>query len=245
MPMRAGFESMRGRERAVVVALLLLVVADLLAVAFSIAELRMLDRLIAGEPVSDAEIDASNARVTAIGSIQTAFLIAAAVFFIRWLRLAYRNADVVAPGLRRYGHGWAIGAWFVPILNLWRPKKIVNDAWRAGAPAGDPYAAPLPAWLNLWWAGWLLTNVLAQVAGRLALRQDTNAELRTLDLWYLASDGTDVVAALLAVLVVRRISARIEERGAAAPPPAPAWQPPVAAGAGAGWSPDAPERPGS
>ena len=241
--MREGDESMRGRERAVVVALLTLVVVDLVAVVFSVVELAMLDRLIAGEPVSDSEIDASNTRASSIGVIQTVLLIAAGVFFIRWLRLAYRNADVVAPGVRRYKHGWAIGAWFVPFLNIWRPKQIVNDVWRAGDPSSAPYAGPLPAWLNLWWAAWLLTNVLGQVAGRLSLRQDTNEELRTVDYWYIASDATDAVAALLAILVVRRISARLEERGASAPPPPTAWQPPAApAGVGSGWSPDAPER---
>lgn len=241
--MREGYESMRGRERAVVAALLILIAVDLVAVVFSIVELRMLDRLMAGQPVSDSEIDASNARASAIGAIQTAMLIAVAVFFIRWLRLAYRNADAVAPGVRRYGHGWAIGAWFVPFLNIWRPKQIVNDAWRAGDPSSAPYTAQLPAWLNLWWAAWLLTNVLGQVAGRLALRQDTNEELHTVDYWYIASDATDAVAAVLAILVVRRISARLEERGTSAPPPPPAWQPPVAAAAvGPGWSPDAPER---
>jgi hypothetical protein len=240
--MRAGYESMRGRERAVVAAFVMLIVADLVAVVFSIVELAMLDRLIAGEPVSDSEIDASNGRQAAIGGIQTVLLIAVAVLFIRWLRLAYRNADVVAPGLRRYGHGWAIGAWFVPFLNLWRPKQIVNDVWRAGDPSGEPYAAPLPAWLNLWWAGWLLTSALAQVAARLSFQQDTNEELRTVDYWYVASDATDVVAALLAILVVRRISARLEARGAAGPPPSSEWQPPTAAGVGTGWSPAAPER---
>src|SRR5687768_17653176 len=142
--MLQGYESMRGRERAVVAAFCALIAVDLIAVVFSILELGLIDRLIAGEPVSDSEIDASDARQSAIGLIQTALLIAVAVFFIRWLRLAYRNADVVAPGVRRYKHGWAIGAWFVPFLNLWRPKQIVNDAWRAGDQSGAPHAAPLP-----------------------------------------------------------------------------------------------------
>jgi hypothetical protein len=237
---------MRGRERAVVAALLTLIAVDVVAIVFTVLELAMLDRLIGGEPVSDSEVDASNARARAIGVIQTVLLIAIAVFFIRWLRLGYRNADVLAPGLRRYGHGWAIGAWFVPFLNLWRPKQIVNDVWRAGDSTGAPYATPLPSWLNLWWAVWLLDNLLAQVAGRLALRQDTNEELRTVDYWYIVSDATDVVAALLAILVVRRITARLDERAAAVPPPAAPseWLPPATAATGSGWSPDAPERPG-
>ena len=242
--MLQGYESMRGRERAVVAAFCALIAVDLIAVVFSILELGLLDRLIAGEQVSDSQIDASDTRQSAIGLIQTALLIAVAVFFIRWLRLAYRNADVVAPDVRRYKHGWAIGAWFVPFLNLWRPKQIVNDVWRAGEASGAPHAAPLPAWLNIWWVAWLITNVLAQVAGRLALRQDTNEELRTVDYWYIASDATDAVAAALAIVVVRRISARLEERGAAAPPPPTAWQPPAApSSVGSGWTPGAPERP--
>ena len=53
--------------------------------------------------------------------------------FIRWLSRAYKNLDVAAPGFRRYGHGWAIGSWFVPFLNLWRPKEIINDIHRGGS----------------------------------------------------------------------------------------------------------------
>ncbi len=49
--------------------------------------------------------------------------------------------DAVAPTERRYGHGWAIGGWFVPILNFWRPMQVVNDVWRAG---GWPRSSVLP-----------------------------------------------------------------------------------------------------
>jgi hypothetical protein len=240
---REGYESMRRRTRAIVVLLCAVIAIDLVAVGSTIAELSLLDRFDAGEVVPDSELDANDDRQAAVGLVQTVLLLATAVFFIRWLRLAYRNADVVAPGLRRYGHGWAIGAWFVPVLNLWRPKQIVNDAWRAGDSSGTPYTARLPALLNVWWAGWILTNLLGQVAARLAFRQDTVEELRTVDAWYIASDATDAVVALLALLVVRRITERLEARGAEAPAPLP-WQPPQApVASGADWSPTAPERP--
>jgi hypothetical protein len=241
---RDGYESMQRRTRAVAVLLGAVIVIDVVAIGSTILELRLLDRVDAGEPVSDSQLQANDDRQAAVGLVQTALLFATAVFFIRWLRLAYRNTDVVAPGLRRYGHGWAIGAWFVPFLNLWRPKQIVNDVWRAGDPSGTPYAAGLPALLNIWWTGWIVTNVLAQVAAQLAFRQDTAEELRTVDAWYIASDATDATVALMALLVVRRITERLDARGAEAPPAPPEWQPPQAAVAsGAGWSPAAPERP--
>ena len=167
-------------------------------------------------------------RQGAVGLVQAALLVAAAVMFIRWLRLCYRNTDVIAPGLRRYGHGWAIGAWFVPFLNLWRPKQIVNDIWRAGEPSGSPHAAELPVLLNLWWAGWIVANVLGQIAGRLAFSQETLDELRTVDALYIASDAFDAIVAVLAILVVRRITRRLEDRGALAEDAPAGWAPPQA-----------------
>jgi hypothetical protein len=86
--MRPGYAPVRGRERAVIALLAAVVVVDLVAVASSIAELNLLDRVDAGERVSDSELDDNDARQGAIGLVQTAFLIATAVFFIRWLRLA-------------------------------------------------------------------------------------------------------------------------------------------------------------
>ena len=236
---------MRGRERLVVAVLFAVIALDVGAVASSFAELSLLDRIDAGEPISDAEADDNDLRQGAVGLVQTVLLLAAAVLFIRWLRLAYRNTDVIAPGLRRYGHGWAIGAWFVPFLNLWRPKQIVNDTWRAGAPSGSPYDAELPLLLNLWWAGWIVSSVLSQIAGRLAFSQDTLEELRTVDALYIASDAADALVAVLALLVVRRISRRLDERGAVAEDAPAGWAPPLAPAPSSGpWSPQAPERPG-
>ena len=52
-------------------------------------------------------------------------------FLIWWWR-AYSNLPAITGQELRFGRGWAIGAWFVPILNLWRPKQIGNDIWRGG-----------------------------------------------------------------------------------------------------------------
>jgi hypothetical protein len=55
--------------------------------------------------------------------------------FIWWFHRAYKNlASLGATGLR-YGAGWAIGGWFIPLANLVLPKRIANDLWRASDPA--------------------------------------------------------------------------------------------------------------
>jgi hypothetical protein len=232
--MREGYESLRGRQRAVVVVFALIVLVDLVAVWSSFAELNLIDRLEAGAFVEDSELDANDTRQGAMGILQFACYVAGAIVFIRWLRAAYRNTDVVAPGLRRYGHGWAIGAWFVPILNVWRPKQIVNDVWRAGSPS--PYAEERPPVLLLaWWLSWIAGTLLSQAAGRVALQQETLDELRTADFLYIVSDGWDAVVAVMAIAVVGSVTRHLDGKAATASAPEPAPLPAAA------WL--APERP--
>jgi len=236
--MPEGYESLRGRQRAVLVVFAVIFVADLVAVASSLMELNLLDRVESGELVGDDELENNDTRQGAMGLLQLALFIVAAIVFIRWLRAAYRNADVVAPGVRRYGHGWAIGAWFVPFLNLWRPKQIVNDVWHAGAE--NPNDDRPPILLLAWWLSWIASNLLGRAAGRSAVEQDTIAELRTADFWYIISDGWDAIVAVMAIAVVRATTRRLDRKAATvaarpseepfaatsvAPPPAPAWSP--------------------
>jgi Domain of unknown function (DUF4328) len=73
--------------------------------------------------------------------------------FIVWFYRARKNAD--GRGWRqRRGPGWAIGAWFVPVIALWFPYQIMADIWRAGLPAEQRSRR---AWQPItWWACWLL-----------------------------------------------------------------------------------------
>lgn len=220
------------RQKAVTIVFSLIALLAVMAVVSDALELQLYDRIIAGEDVTTAEGEASDARQGAIGLAQFVFFVAGAVVFIRWLHAAYKNVDVVAPNERRYGHGWAIGSWFVPFLNLWRPKQIVNDVWRAGAATrGDAEPGKL---LLAWWSLWVISNWVDNVAFRLYLRNDTVEALRTGSIAYICSDVIDLLTAILAILVVRRATDRLDGRAAATQPPE--GQPPEGAL-------DAPERP--
>lgn len=91
--------------------------------------------------------------------------------FLTWFYLAYSNLPKLGLGRLRLSSGWAIGAWFVPFLNLIRPKQIADDLWWATDGEADlsvgaePKTSPL---LNWWWgtllAGWLLTGIGAGLA---------------------------------------------------------------------------------
>ena len=173
--MPESYVPLDGRRQAVVIVFAAIALISVVAVVSDLMQVGLLDRMVAGEPVSDAELTANDDRQALVGIVQLAALIAGAITFIRWLHAAYRNVDVVEPSERRYGHGWAIGSWFVPILGLWRPKQIVNDVWRAGSPSRR---TPSPVWLLLvWWLAFVTSNFVANGAIRSALEGDTPEQL--------------------------------------------------------------------
>jgi uncharacterized protein DUF4328 len=220
------FQPPVGRAAAATAVFGLMLVLDVVAVGSSLLEVGMLDRIAAGEDVTDAQLDANDTRQGMIGIAQTALFVACAVTFIRWLHLAYRNMDAIGPPYRRWDTGWAIGSWFVPFLNLWRPKQIVNDVWNSGAPA----AKGPPFWLMLWWLAWLVSNVLGRIAFPELDENASLADLRQDSVNYMISDGFDVAALALALLTIRVITKRQEAKAEAVAgvqrQPAPGTTPP-------------------
>jgi hypothetical protein len=62
-----------------------------------------------------------------------------------------RNAGLWAP--QRHGQGWALGAWFTPVLFLWFPFQMLGDVWRASEPAPASRRGTDPV-AKAWWACW-------------------------------------------------------------------------------------------
>lgn len=190
-----------------------------IAVASDVAEYRILDALTRDAlSVSARDVRTSDLRQTVIGAGQTILYLATAVAFIVWLRRAYRNLVPLGAGDLRWAPGWAVGGWFVPVLNLWRPKQIVNDVWRASDPGLAPgstswHGRRVPAGPTLWWILFLVGGAASTSAGAASLGEGP-AALRDAALLFVVADGLDVATALLAIWVVRSITARQEERAA-------------------------------
>lgn len=200
------------------------VILDAIAVVSDLAEFSLLARLAGGESVPDAQASANDTRQGIIGALQFLLFVVTAVFFLRWFHPAYRNLRALGVPELRYGTGWAIGAWFVPILNLFRPKQIANDVWRGSDPEqGWPQPAdwngrPVPALLHWWWGAFLFSSWLSNIAGRLALRGDSLSELQAANAAFIVADLTSIPAAILAIVVIGRTTSRQEARAAALSP---------------------------
>jgi hypothetical protein len=148
--------------------------------------------------------------------------------FVVWLYRAYANLPHLGIDNLRFSRVWALTSWVIPVVNLWRPKQIINDIWRASDPSRSPHDAALwrgkavPGIFLLWWCALVGSKLLALeplatlvdssvlrslgiVSGR-AQQAEANLLIATF------AGGLSALAALLAIRVVGMTSARQEAR---------------------------------
>lgn len=133
--------------------------------------------------------------------------IATAVVFVIWFHRVRQNAGVFAPDTQTRTDGWAIGAWFIPLANLWIPRQIAVEVWRASRqdPYGPDGARELTV-LNSWWTCFVVGLVLDRLSSSLYDQAETLDALTTAAAWSLAGYAFIVAAGILAILFVRRLT---------------------------------------
>ena len=212
------FRPLATPARIVVVLLAAYLVVTAIAVVSDWVQLDLVNRLAGDQTaVTEAELDASDARQNLIGSLQFVLRAAIGVTFVIWFRRAYQNLLAMGTESLRFEVGWTVGGWFVPFLNLVRPKQLMDDIWRATDPTlpeqpGDAWRTrPVAFLVHLWWAMFLLSTAVGLIATSLLQDASTLQELRTAAILMLVGDVLALPAAVLACLVVSRVTQRQKE----------------------------------
>ncbi|MGV9273413.1 DUF4328 domain-containing protein [Streptomyces griseosporeus] len=219
-PPGAWLRSPAGLGRATVVLLGLVIATDLFACYADWLEMDVTGDLADGVTGTDVidRADRADALYGIAGIAQGVALVATAVVYLCWLWRIRVNAEVFDASRHRMKRGWTIGAWFCPVVNLWFPRRIVVDSWDASAPWGSRSGhAPV----NAWWTLWLLSLLGDQYAERSYRQAETAAELREATTTMLFSACLDIVAAVLAIVVVVLLTRMQERKVRSGEPPAP------------------------
>ena len=208
------------------------VLFDAVAVVSDFMEISLLNRIESGDFSSrDEVVDAAennDDRQATIGGLQILLLVIAGIVWLGWFRTAYRNLPALGAREPRFKPGWALGAWFVPFLNLVRPKQMTDDLWRSSDPTLPPQAEPL--WraksvhpvVHWWWGFWLLSWFAGRFGASADSESPTIDDAQMTALLTTVSDAASVVAGILAIQIVRAVTARQEARAASLAMMAPA-----------------------
>lgn len=136
-----------------------------------------------------------------------AAFIGGAVTFLRWEHLAVRQ--LTALGLFSAATpGAAVGAWFIPFLNLVKPVQTLRSMFGAAGGSADADARLTP-----WWAMWIVSNVLAQVETRMAMANGLEADPPPASYVVgIFSNLTGAIAAVLCIGVVRALQKHLDAK---------------------------------
>jgi hypothetical protein len=102
-------------------------------------------------------------------SMFTGYLITSilsSVLFLQWFRRAYHNLHKAGAKNLITTEGWAVGSWFVPILNLIRPYEIMREIWIGTQQMYTPNKfersaiASSTGLVNGWWTTFLFSRVI-------------------------------------------------------------------------------------
>ncbi|MER5716493.1 DUF4328 domain-containing protein [Streptomyces sp. NPDC002132] len=116
------------------------------------------------------------------------------------------------------GPGWAVGAWIIPVANLWMPYRVALDMWAASAPVPrDGETSRLRTWpLSLWWALFVSAVLVKAIAGDDVAAAPLSA-LRDGVVWYAVADGLHVLAAVAAGYFAIRLTAMQQRKAEQGP----------------------------
>jgi len=207
----AQLRSPVGLGTAVAVVLGLVIVMDLFAVWSDFKMYDVTGALLDGDH-GDAvlrEAEDADTYYALAGYAQMITFLAAGVVYLVWFMRARVNAEVFDP----FGHSkkriWAGWCWFVPIVNMWFPRRIMLDIWDASSPVGSRRSH----WLvNVWWTVWIVSALAARSQFTSEGSTDAPQEMHDVSSQIVFADVTDMVAAVLAILVVLRLTRMQNEK---------------------------------
>lgn len=167
----------------------------------------LIQTLVNGGEITDAAADANDNREQVIGIIYMIVFFVSAVTFIQWFRRAYYNLHQKIDNLS-YGEGWAAGAWFVPILNLFRPYQIMKELFvetkklltQQGLGVSKNIVTSS---LGLWWTLWILNNVIGQFVFRYSKNAETLDQLSIMTIASMVANLVGIPLALVAIKVTK------------------------------------------
>jgi len=173
------------------------------------AQLQLLHAMRDGGFTSEAEMmsaaNANDLRETVIAIAAFIIIIGTMVVFGMWIHRMDSNIHALGAPDLRYTPGWAVGWYFVPVANLWKPYQAMSEIWRASRNPIGWQAEPVGGLLPWWWFWWLASTFVDDIAMRMSWRAEALEELIGVAPVNIVASVLDAVSAFVALLVVRRV----------------------------------------
>ncbi len=161
-----------------------------------------------GGAYTDDQLTWNDLREFGIGILQLLVYMTTVIVFLQWFRRAYYNLNLRMD--TQHDDSWAVGAWFVPIMCLFRPYQMTKEIddgldFHIEKRSSRP-VPPNGMLIGVWWAFWIINGIAGNILFRKSLDAETVPQLLDSTMADMISFALDVPLAILAAFVIRKIS---------------------------------------
>ncbi|WP_309711932.1 DUF4328 domain-containing protein [Armatimonas sp.] len=180
------------------------------AVAFGslVSSVMVLTELNAPGYRSSTEPTASDLREAVVGIAHLVLYLVTVVVFARWIIRAHKNLPALGADRANITPGWAVGYFFVPFLNLWKPFEAMRELWNISGDPRDPNISKTPGLLGIWWGLWLVSNYLGQAMMRTSMTEQSLDSVKSNTMLGVADGFLSILLCIAAAQVVTEITQR-------------------------------------
>jgi hypothetical protein len=151
-----------------------------------------------------AEGAANDQREQMVNAAASLLMLATFFVFGRWIVLAHRNLPAMGAQRLEMRPGWAVGWFFIPIANLWKPYQAMRSLWRSSHSVYRPELQESTWVLPTWWTLWLISSFLGNASMRLQLSARSLSDYTALTGVAIAEAIVRIVLCLVAAVLVAR-----------------------------------------
>jgi hypothetical protein len=121
----------------------------------------------------------------------------------RWIYRASVNAHAITDDMT-ITPGWAVGWYFVPFANLFKPFQAMKEIWHASHESYGGYEERAPQILGWWWGLWLVNGFIGNISARLSWSGAAPAS--TVDALNMVSAALNIPLCLILVTIMREVA---------------------------------------
>lgn len=162
--------------------------------------------LLGSAPFTEEQAESNDQREQLVATVSFAVLVITIIPFGMWIVRAQKNARALGAKGFTISPGWALGYFFVPIINLIRPYQAMCELWRGShSPESGASGSP-PALVGAWWGVWIIGGIVGQASARFSSRATDISDFEISTQISMASDVLGIGACALAFVLVSRIT---------------------------------------
>lgn len=207
-------DQIKPNDKRAKIALLLIFILLILEVVLLVLwyfQYDLVQSAIKGEEISSEAAEVSDSIINIISILYTILFIVSAVTFLRWFVRAYQNLELFAKELL-YNQKQALWAWFIPIMNLFRPYEIMRELYKETNKLlvkYEPTNAEKIAtdnYLSLWWGLWIISNIVGNILLRFPFETTTLEGLTKFILVNIVSNLIGIPLCIVAAKIIKDYS---------------------------------------